>query len=288
MAGRFAPSPTGPLHQGSLATALASYLDARGRSIAWFVRMEDLDPPREAPGAAERIKQQCLAHGLIWDAWPCEKGGRADGILYQSDRAGAAGAYAQALQALIEKAMAFRCQCSRSVLQQVVAQAQGLPGSEFFDGERPYPGICRNKQLDQGRAWRFKSPEVAEGRGEDDFILQRADGLWAYHLAVVVDDRWQGISRIVRGDDLLPMQTKHGWLQDALELPRPSYQHVPLVVNGQGQKLSKQTKAKALLTDEKSVRLQLKQATEHLEKTMPSVWLDAVSPAAKAMGLGWG
>ncbi|MGA1093325.1 MAG: tRNA glutamyl-Q(34) synthetase GluQRS [Burkholderiaceae bacterium] len=288
MAGRFAPSPTGPLHLGSLVTALASYLDARAHFMPWLLRMEDLDPPREAPGAANEIKQQLLAHGLNWDVWPSNKGGREDGILYQSDHAGEKGPYAQALQRLLQKEMAFRCQCSRSTLQEFFNREGAPPGSTNLDGEKPYPGLCRERRLNQGRAWRFKSPEAMAGHGEDDFILQRADGLWAYHLAVVVDDHFQGISRIVRGEDLASMQPKHGWLQDALELPQPSYQHVPLVVNDQGQKLSKQTQAKALLTDERNVGLQLKEASTHLKRTMPAQWLERVSPAAKSMGLSWG
>jgi glutamyl-Q tRNA(Asp) synthetase len=264
--------------------------------MPWFLRIEDIDPPREQPGAVARIKQQCDSHGLAWDTWPETKGGRADGVLYQSDRTDPAGPYAKALQQLVEKAMAFRCQCSRSVLQQVFAASRAeetwstdlaSEDDPATTSNRPYPGLCRNKKLSQGRAWRFRSPEVREGLGEDDFILQRADGLWAYHLAVVVDDQWQGITRIVRGEDLQPMQSRHQWLQEALGLARPDYLHVPVVTNAMGQKLSKQTQAEALRTDEASVRKQLAQATEHLRKTMPLAWLDQVSPAAKAMGLRW-
>lgn len=296
MAGRFAPSPTGPLHLGSLVAALASYLDAKAQAMPWFLRIEDLDPPREQPGAALQIKQQCLSHGLAWDHWPVEKGGREDGVLYQSDRAMAEGPYAQALQKLIQNGMAFRCQCSRSTLQRLFANTSleapsNSTPTAAAEGEKPYPGLCRNKTLanGHGRAWRFKSPlgKIAD-QGEDDFILQRADGLWAYHLAVVVDDTWQGIRRVVRGEDLAAMQPKHGWLQDALHLPKPSYQHVPVVMNDIGQKLSKQTQAPALKTDESSVKRQLRQAADHLKRTMPSAWLERVGPSAKTLGLPWG
>jgi glutamyl-Q tRNA(Asp) synthetase len=173
-------------------------------------------------------------------------------------------------------------------------QSRGDPNSTptaAAEGEKPYPGLCRNRTLanGNGRAWRFKSPEgIFAGQGEDDFILQRADGLWAYHLAVVVDDTWQGIRRVVRGEDLAAMQSKHGWLQDALHLPKPSYQHVPVVVNDIGQKLSKQTQAPALKTDGLSVKRQLRQAADHLKRTMPSAWLERVGPSAKTLGLPWG
>ncbi len=296
MAGRFAPSPTGPLHLGSLVTALASDLDAKAQAVPWFLRIEDLDPPRERPGAAIQIKQQCLSHGLAWDHWPVEKGGREDGILYQSDRGMTEGPYAQALQKLIQNGMAFRCQCSRSTLQRLFAitsleaPSNSTP-TAAADGEKPYTGLCRNRKLtnDNGKSWRFKSPEGnIAGQGEDDFILQRADGLWAYHLAVVVDDTWQGIRRVVRGEDLAAMQPKHGWLQDALHLPKPSYQHIPVVVNDVGQKLSKQTQAPALKTDEASVKRQLGQAADHLKRTMPSSWLERVGPSAKTLGLTLG
>lgn len=296
MAGRFAPSPTGPLHLGSLVTALASYLDAKAQAIPWFLRIEDLDPPRERPGAAIQIKQQCLSHGLAWDHWPVEKGGREDGILYQSDRALVEGPYAQALQKLVQNGIAFRCQCSRSTLQRIFANPSleapsNSKPTAAADGDKPYPGLCRNRKLanDNGSTWRFKSPEgKIAGQGGDDFILQRADGLWAYHLAVVVDDTWQGIRRVVRGEDLAAMQPKHGWLQEALHLPKPSYQHVPVVVNDVGQKLSKQTQAPALKTDEVSVKRQLRQAADHLKRTMPSSWLERVGPSAKTLGLPWG
>lgn len=295
MAGRFAPSPTGPLHLGSLVTALASYLDAKAHGLAWWLRMEDLDPPRESPQAAARILTQLIDHGLLWDPWPIEKGGRADGLLYQSDRAAtgsvthlrasesatlAAPAYQEALDRLITKGMAFRCRCSRSQISQQAA-LQGLLANE--DGEYLYPGTCRPPAPAVGaherHAWRFYKPLA---QAQDNFVIRRVDGLWAYHLAVVVDDAFQGITRIVRGSDLATALPRHRALQEALGLDRPVVLHVPIMVNPLGQKLSKQSLAPALQGSLQAVRRQKRAAWQHLESHMPADWLEQVRPHAQA------
>jgi len=296
MAGRFAPSPTGPLHLGSLVTALASYLDAKAHGLAWWLRMEDLDPPREVPQAAAQILAQLLDHGLLWDPWPQDKGGRADGVLYQSDRSAATGsatplrasetaalaipAYQQALDRLITKGMAFRCRCSRNQISQQAA-LWGLIANE--DGEYLYPGTCRPPAPAVGaqerHAWRFFNPLA---QAQDNFVIRRVDGLWAYHLAVVADDAFQGITRILRGSDLATALPRHRALQEALGLDRPVVLHVPVMVNPLGQKLSKQSLAPALEGSLQAVRRQKSAAWQHLESHMPADWLEQVRPHAQA------
>ena len=229
--GRFAPSPTGRLHLGSMATAVASYLDARAHGGTWLLRIEDLDPPREVPGAAKDILATLEAFGLRWDGQ----------VLFQSDRNDA---YEAALNALLSESRAFGCVCTRKVLA----------------GEKVYPGHCRDG-LPKGmspRSFRFAMPKshpalawtdrmagtqqfVREDIG--DFVLRRADGLWAYHLAVVVDDAHQNVTDVVRGDDLLDSTPAHLALAEALSLEPCRYTHLPVVMNSQGQKLSKQTMA---------------------------------------------
>ena len=235
--GRFAPSPTGPLHFGSLVAALASYLDARNRGAEWFVRIEDLDPPREVPGAADAILRALEAHGLHWDG----------PISYQSRRYDR---YASALERLKQAGLAYPCACTRTE----VADA-GLHGIEG----PVYPGTCRAGLTlgRQPRAWRVRTHRESieyidehQGRQEQnlereigDFVLRRADGLYAYQLAVVVDDAEQSITRIVRGADLLNSTPRQIYLQRLLGFPTPAYLHVPVVVNAAGEKLSKQTRA---------------------------------------------
>lgn len=260
--GRFAPSPSGPLHQGSLVTGLASYLDARSRGQRWLVRMEDLDPPREQPGAAQQILQQLRDHGLQWDAWP--QAGRTDpreaGVLFQSTRHAA---YAEALDQLRQSGQAFVCRCSRRQLE----------------GQTRYPGTCRDQSFDTNgpHAWRFRSPE-----GQDDFVVRRADGFWAYHLAVVVDDAHQGVTSIVRGDDLAGELARHRWLQAALGLPAPTVLHIPVLRNARGEKLSKQTQAPALAGGDR-VRVQLQDAWHYLEDVMPGPLIEQWAPAFTAL-----
>ena len=243
--GRFAPSPTGPLHAGSLVAALASWLDARAHGGRWLVRMEDVDTPRCVPGADQTILRQLAACGLQPDEAP----------LYQSARSAL---YEAALQQLITQGRAYPCGCTRQDIAQALAGA-GHPRERH--GELVYPGTCRHGlQGKTARAWRFatqagaldwndrhlgqQSQNVSTQVG--DFVLHRADGLWAYQLAVVVDDAAQGVSHVVRGQDLADNSARQIQLQRALGLSTPQYLHTPLVLGANGEKLSKQNGAEAL------------------------------------------
>ena len=237
---RFAPSPTGPLHFGSLVAALGSFLEARARGGEWHVRIDDLDPPREEPGAAAAILRTLEAYGLHWDGE----------VIYQSTRTEA---YKAALGTLLSKGAAFACGCSR---KEIAAAGRRGPAGWI------YPGTCR-RGLPPGR--RGRSVRVAvEGAVttfEDaacgpvsidleaelgDFVIRRADGLFAYHLACVVDDAAAGFTHVVRGRDLLSCTPPQIHLQRLLGLPTPEYLHLPLAVNAAGEKLSKQTHAPPL------------------------------------------
>lgn len=224
--GRFAPSPTGPLHLGSLLAALGSWMMARHRGGDWLVRVEDLDPPREIPGMADRQLATLAAFGL-----------RSDGpVLRQSERSEI---YAGALARLMEAGMAFECRCSRSEL----AAAGGIHRA----------CVAGSLGNDRPPAIRLRVPEVAVGfedalqgpfrqqldREVGDFVLRRADGWWAYQLAVVVDDAAQGITDVVRGCDLLDSTPRQIFLQRRLGLPTPAYAHLPLVLDDTGNKLGK-------------------------------------------------
>ncbi len=230
--GRFAPSPSGALHFGSVTAALASFLDVRSRGGRWLLRIDDLDPPRERPGAAAQILATLEALGLHWDGEP----------VYQSQRGPA---YEQALATLAADGWTYPCGCSRSEI-----------------GERPYPGTCRDG-IPAGR--RARSLRVRVGNatitlddriqghfeqnlGTDcgDFVVRRADGLTAYHLAVVVDDAAAGVTEIVRGADLLASTPLQIHLTQCLGLAQPSYAHLPVVLDDQGLKLSKHTGASAV------------------------------------------
>jgi glutamyl-Q tRNA(Asp) synthetase len=244
--GRFAPTPSGPLHAGSLVAALASWLDARAHAGRWLVRIEDLDGPRTAPGAEQEILRQLQALGLVPDAPP----------LRQSTRGAH---YARALQALRDAGHAYPCGCTKREIETELA-ALGRPSQR--GAELVYPGTCRNGlQGRPARAWRLRCGEnvhIAWGdrrlgpqqqdvtRAVGDFVLQRADGPWAYQLAVVVDDAEQGITDIVRGADLLDSTPRQIYLQRLLGLPLPHYAHLPVAANAQGEKLSKQTLAQPL------------------------------------------
>ncbi|PLW67918.1 tRNA glutamyl-Q(34) synthetase GluQRS [Pseudohalioglobus lutimaris] len=232
--GRFAPSPTGALHLGSLIAALAGYLDARANRGQWLLRMEDLDPPREEPGAADRILSSLLEHGLHWD----------EAVLWQSSRAQA---YQQALDKLAAQRRLFRCDCTRAMLGPGGACAgRCLPRQD--DITEPcalrvqVPADCRITFIDgiQGKQ------SEALGQSLPDFVLRRKDGLYAYQLAVVVDDAFQQVNHIWRGSDLLDSTCRQLYLQQLLELERPRYSHHPVIANAQGQKLSKQNHAPAL------------------------------------------
>jgi glutamyl-Q tRNA(Asp) synthetase len=246
--GRFAPSPTGLLHAGSLVAALASWLDARANGGQWRVRIEDVDTPRCVAGADQAILQQLAACGLTPDG----------PVLWQSQRGDA---YAAALQRLVEKGWAYPCGCSRKEIESAQAVAR--------HSAAVYPGTCRQGLNGKpARAWRLNVQAVQaalglpaithwhdrrlgdqqQNVGQDvgDFVLRRADGLWAYQLAVVVDDAAQGVSHVVRGQDLADNTARQIVLQRALGLPTPQYLHTPLVLGADGEKLSKQNGALAL------------------------------------------
>jgi glutamyl-Q tRNA(Asp) synthetase len=288
--GRFAPSPTGPLHAGSLVAALASWLDARSHGGQWLVRIEDVDTPRTAPGATERILQQLGACGLVSDG----------PVVLQSTRSPR---YQQALDTLVESRLAYPCTCSRKDIA-IAVQQRGLARPRH--SELVYPGTCRPAHARQAStvlptqptgvgacAWRLRTEplsapdhanalpttnidwqdrrlglqrqDVASAVG--DFILKRGDGCFSYQLAVVVDDAAQGITHVVRGVDLADNTARQILLQCTLGLPRPSYLHVPLVLGPDGEKLSKQNGALAIDT------------------ATPQAALMALNRAALALGL---
>ncbi|QDZ26621.1 tRNA glutamyl-Q(34) synthetase GluQRS [Noviherbaspirillum sp. UKPF54] len=280
--GRFAPSPSGPLHRGSLVAALASYLDARAHDGQWLVRIEDVDEARTVPGAAEAILQCLGAFGMRWDGE----------VVWQSRR-----------KALYEAAFArlgshaYACGCTR---REIADSRIGIAS----DGAAVYPGTCR-LGLAAGktaRAWRLRVPEHADARVafEDrwmgtveqnlasevgDFVLKRADGFWAYQLAVVVDDADQGVTDVVRGADLLDSTPRQIYLQRLLGVPTPRYLHVPVVTNAQGEKLSKQTGALAL--DWKKPLEELIAAARFLQlpvegvRSLEEFWREAVAGWAR-------
>ena len=237
--GRFAPSPTGPLHFGSLAAALASWLDCRHAGGRWLLRMEDLDQPRVMPGAADTILRQLEACGLEWDG----------AVEYQSRRTGL---YREALRRL--EPSTYACGCTRRELED---------SALAIDGSRIYPGTCRggilkkNAARPSARAVRLRTRadpirftdrvqgtiEQSVEREVGDFVLLRADGIFAYQLAVVVDDAAQGVTDVVRGADLLDSTARQIALQRLLGFPTPRYLHVPVATNAAGEKLSKQARA---------------------------------------------
>ncbi len=241
--GRFAPSPTGPLHFGSLVAAVGSWLDARHHSGHWALRIEDVDRTRAVAGADSAILRSLERHGLDWDG----------DVVYQTRRDDA---YAAALDALIHRDQAFPCGCTRRELR-----ASGHHGPAGI----VYPGTCRDG-LPPGkdaRSWRLRSPETActftdRRLGPQrvdiaaeigDFIIRRGDGLFAYHLAMVVDDNDIGVTDIVRGADLLIATAPQMALRDALGMPRPRHLHLPLAMHDNGRKLSKQTRAEPIRDD---------------------------------------
>jgi len=264
--GRFAPSPTGLLHAGSLVAALASWLDARAYGGKWLVRIEDVDTPRCVPGTDQLILQQLAACGLQPDEPP----------VWQSQRTAL---YQRALDQLVARGMAYACACSRKDIEAALAQSGH---SKPRNGELVYPGTCREGLHGKpARAWRFRTSNlvsnqapapveyaqvatenIASSKSEvwwtdrrlglqqqdverdvGDFVLLRADGLFAYQLAVVVDDAQQGITHVVRGEDLADNTARQILLQRALHLPTPQYLHTPLVLGPNGEKLSKQNGA---------------------------------------------
>ncbi len=276
--GRFAPSPTGPLHVGSLLAAVGSYLQARAQGGAWHVRIEDLDPPRELPGAADAILRTLDALGLHWDGE----------VVYQSRRHEA---YRAALEALEKTGALYPCACTRREIAD--SSLTGVDGPV-------YPGTCR-AGIAPGRAarsWRVRTDSAPivftdrwQGRSErrldlhsGDFVVRRADGLYAYQLAVVVDDAALGVTEVVRGIDLLESTSRQIHLQRLLGLPAPAYAHLPVVVNARQEKLSKQTGAAAIEANDAlpllyRVLTLLRQAppAEALEGEMEALWRWAIA-----------
>jgi len=276
--GRFAPSPTGPLHAGSLVAALGSWLDARKNGGQWLLRIEDLDLPRCIPGADLQIQSQLLACGLSWD----------EEIVYQSQRQKA---YQRALEHLNGLNYLYSCTCSR---QTIANTLENLGIQTPRNQEMIYPGTCRPANVEFAnylgsctnnfgglkKAWRIALPKNCQIAFKDlalgsqnqdlnkevgDFVLRRSDGLFTYQLAVVVDDAEQNMTHVVRGNDLLSNTARQIYLQELLGYSRPAYRHLPLVLDEHGEKLSKQTLATQINTqDEKHALLELRKAAIHL------------------------
>ena len=242
--GRFAPSPTGPLHAGSAAAALASYLDARAHDGLWLLRIEDVDTPRTVRGAAELIQEQLRFLGLRWDG----------PVVFQSLRVDR---YQRAFDRLAAAGMVYGCACSRREIADSLAVLR--PQALQRNREMVYPGTCRDG-IPGGRApraWRFRAGDEVvafddrwlgpqrqvPAQDAGDFVIRRADGLWAYQLAVTVDDGEAGITHVVRGQDILASTGRQVLIQRALGLPMPSYLHIPLITGDNGEKLSKQNGA---------------------------------------------
>jgi glutamyl-Q tRNA(Asp) synthetase len=314
--GRFAPSPTGPLHAGSLVAALASWLDARAHGGLWLLRIDDVDTPRCVAGCDQTILSQLAACGLLADAPP----------VYQSQRGSL---YQGALDQLTAHGLAYPCACTR----QDIAQAMHSSGQALErHGELIYPGTCRSGLHGRApRSWRFLTEEFKSNRHPaqvlparaatnfiapdasesnallshgnpivswhdrrlgtqtqnvsadvGDFVLKRADGLWAYQLAVVVDDAEQGVTHIVRGEDLADNTARQILLQRALGLATPAYLHAPLVLGANNEKLSKQNGALPLDTSQPVAALQrageVLGLTRQLAAATPADWLRQAVP----------
>ena len=273
--GRFAPSPTGELHEGSLLTALGSWLDARAHGGVWLVRIEDIDPFRDIPGAGERILAALAAFGMVSD----------EPVLWQHDRLDA---YREAAGRLLAARLAFPCACSRRDIALWHARHGGNPAV--------YPGTCRNGTGGRpAKSLRFRVPDapvtITDRRcgaftqdltaDVGDFVIRRTDGLWAYQLAVVTDDAFQRVTDVVRGEDLLDNTPRQAALQDALGLARPRTLHLPLVLNSRGEKLSKQGGAVPVDTTEPVAALERAWARlgfPPLGAATPAAFLRAATP----------
>lgn len=239
--GRFAPSPTGPLHFGSLVAAVASYCDAKANQGKWLLRIENVDTTREVNGAAQAIRTCLTAHGFQWD----------DEVIVQSERSQI---YQKYLSQLIDNKIAYPCVCTRKQIEED-HHAIGIEGYI-------YPRTCflNPPNTDSAHTWRMHvghqqlsfqdrlANTVTHDMANDigDFILKRADGIYSYHLATAIDDALQGVTHVVRGEDLLHSTSRQLIILKALNMPAPQYMHIPVVKNADGEKLSKQTKAKAL------------------------------------------
>jgi glutamyl-Q tRNA(Asp) synthetase len=258
--GRFAPSPTGPLHFGSLLAALASFLDARANQGKWLMRIEDLDPPREPAGSAELILQQLQDFGMNWD----------DEVLYQSTRLGA---YEEVMGQLQDKGLAYPCDCTRPQIREMGLVYNGSCRERSTPPEKPYALRLKTEALKIG------FDDVIQGHFSQqleldagDFVIRRKDELYAYQLAVVVDDEFQNITHVVRGWDLLDSTPRQIYLQRVLNYQEMSYIHIPIIVDEKGQKLSKQAFAPSIETD---------RASEAIYKAL--VFLGQVPPAEIAI-----
>jgi glutamyl-Q tRNA(Asp) synthetase len=253
--GRFAPSPTGPLHFGSLVAAVGSYLDAKAHGGAWQLRIEDLDTFREVRGSRRQIVNALKDFGFFWDGE----------ISYQSKRLEA---YHAAFEKLQSAGLVYPCACSRKEIADSTLHLSALAARSLI-----YPGTCRDG-LAPGKtphSWRIRVPNETiafedrlQGRvmqnlarESGDFVLRRGDGIWAYQLAVVVDDAEAGITDVVRGADLQDSTPRQIFLQRALGLPTPTYMHLPVALNEKGEKLSKQTKAKPIVATDAETLLRL-------------------------------
>ena len=261
--GRFAPSPTGPLHFGSLATAVASYLDARHYHGQWLLRMEDIDPPREMAGAADLILKQLENHALHWDSK----------VLFQSTRSDA---YRETLKQLEADGLIYRCHCSRQQLK----ERGGLhPRRCTYTGNPDRPHALRLAVADQSE---ITYTDLFQGQQHQhikqevgDFVLHRKDGLFAYQLAVVLDDAFQGVNHVIRGSDLLDSTARQIYLQKLLGVASPQYGHLPVAVDAAGNKLSKQNMAASV--ERTTPTLNLWVAMQWLGMTPPQA-LQQVTP----------
>jgi len=295
--GRFAPSPTGPLHAGSLVAALGSWLDAQKNGGKWLLRIEDLDAPRCVPGADQLIQSQLVACGLLWD----------EELIWQSKRQEG---YQATLGHLNKLQLLYPCTCSRQMITSTLAE-RGIQTPR--NHEMVYPGTCRPKQLktyseeelySAKAAWRIALPDHCEivfkdlalgkhsenlNQAVGDFVLKRNDGLFTYQLAVVVDDALQGITHIVRGEDLLSNTGRQIYLQHVLGMNTPQYRHLPLVLDEQGEKLSKQTLATPIQTETaKDALTELRKAAKHLGlRNLPDSKNITIAQWLQAATLAW-
>lgn len=272
--GRFAPSPTGQLHFGSLVAAVGSWLCARHAGGQWLVRMEDIDPPREVPGTAADILTALPAFGLVADAPP----------LFQSQRTAA---YDAAFGQLHAADRVFPCSCSRSQL--------AASGGIHRDGQCVTASRTHRSRAVRAPAWRLRVPDIEVAFDDallgpqreklrnsvGDFVIRRADGLYSYQLACVVDDAFEDITEVVRGQDLLESTARQIWLQRCLGLPTPAYRHLPLVVDAHGNKLSKSTRASPVERADPTAAL--RRALAFLGRPLPDAPTDVVGLLAHAL-----
>ncbi|CUU23018.1 Glutamyl-Q tRNA(Asp) synthetase [Duffyella gerundensis] len=257
--GRFAPSPSGELHFGSLIAALGSYLDARAQHGRWLVRIEDIDPPREVPGAASAILQQLDHYGLHWDGE----------VLWQSQRHEA---YREALRWLQQHRQSYFCRCSRSRIQQTGGYYDGHCRDAGYGPENAALRLRQHHPVYQFHDL-LRGDVVADAAlAQEDFIIHRRDGLFAYNLAVVVDDHFQGVTEVVRGADLIEPTVRQIALYEQFSWPAPAWLHLPLALNPDGNKLSKQNHAPPLPTGDP--RPTLVNALRFLGQTVSTGWQD--------------